>query len=86
MEKPIIKQNDNMTFKFSFSDTEPLSDEEKKIINHHLRKSSVVSVYSRKDDITIVSTPEEIALKMSDGMESELNGFEIEMVLEERGN
>jgi len=59
-------QTDNMTFRFSFSDTEPLSDEDKKIINHHLRKSSVVSVYSRKDDITIVSTPEEIALKMSD--------------------
>lgn len=43
----------------------------------------MVSVYSRKDDITIVSTPEEIASKMSDCPPSELNGLEIEMVLEE---
>ena len=53
------------------------------MINSHLRKSSVVSVYSRKDDITIVSTPDEIANKMSDtnAHPSELYGLEIEMVL-----
>jgi len=48
------------------------------MINQHLKQSSVVSVYSRKDDITIVSTPEEIAVKMSS---CDLSGFEIEMVL-----
>ncbi|KAL4499253.1 hypothetical protein ABPG72_006839 [Tetrahymena utriculariae] len=79
----LIQNQNNMTFRFSFSDNEPLSDEDKKIINHHLRQSSVVSVYSRKDDITIVSTPEEIALKMSDGQANDLGGLEIEMVLEE---
>ncbi|KAL4454640.1 hypothetical protein ABPG74_021845 [Tetrahymena malaccensis] len=79
----LIQNQNNMTFRFSFSDNEPLSDEDKKIINHHLRQSSVVSVYSRKDDITIVSTPEEIALKMNDEQANDLGGLEIEMVLEE---
>ena len=75
--------SDNFTFKFSFSDTEPLSEADKHIINEHLKQSSVVSVYSRKDDITIVSTPEEIAMKISS---CDLQGFEIEMVLEEEGD